>query len=191
MFNVLSIDIDYAYSPSIAGYDDYIEGSRLSLDEQKRLLSEIGAPQPQVNQAKLDVIRNIVSNCVAKNTPLHIIENHHDILPLLPEDVPLCIYNFDHHHDVFYPGWHEQAVLDEGNWVSHLQNYNVRHFYWIRNEDSEGRLDSVKLDFTWTEVYLPAIKDFTKFDLVVGCISPHWTDEHSKKHLNFVLGGMR
>ena len=36
MYNVLSIDIDYAYSPTISLYDDHIEGSRISLQDQQK-----------------------------------------------------------------------------------------------------------------------------------------------------------
>ena len=190
MLNVLSIDIDYAYSPSIAGYDDYIEGSRISLDEQKRLLSDVDAPQPAVNQAKLDLIREVVLQKVAKNTPFHMIENHNEILQLLPKNKELSIYNFDHHHDVFYPGWHTLEVLDEGNWVSHLGDYSIKSFYWIRNNDSEERMDNVSLDFVWNEIYLLDINTLPSFDLVVGCVSPHWTDENSRKHLKYVLEGL-
>ena len=79
-------------------------------------------------------------------------------------------------------------MLDEGNWVSHLQNHNVVDFYWIRNKDSEDRIDNVELAFSWKEIYLPSIKEMPNFDLVVGCVSPHWTGESSKKHLEYVLG---
>ena len=189
--NVLSIDIDYAYSPSIASYDDYIEGSRVTLAEQKRILSAVGAPQPEVNQAKLDLIRAVVLQKVAKKTPVYIIENHNEILSVLPKDKELNIYNFDHHHDVFYPGWHELEALDEGNWVCHLGKHLVTSFYWLRNDDSEGRTDNISLNFAWNEVYLPDIEALPNFDMVVGCVSPHWTDENSRKHLDFVLGDLQ
>lgn len=188
MYNVLSIDIDYAYSPIISLYDDYVEGSRITLEDQEKILSDLGMPKPQVNQEKLELIRNVVAQKVNKGTTTHIIENHHDIIRLLPKEESMCIYNFDHHHDVFYPGWHELKMLDEGNWVSHLQNHNVVDFYWIRNKDSEDRIDNVELAFSWKEIYLPSIKEMPNFDLVVGCISPHWTGESSKKHLEYVLG---
>ena len=187
-YNILSIDIDYAYSPTISLYDDYVEGSRISLAEQQEILLKANAPAPQVNQDKLDVIKAVVDKRVVSDTPFHIIENHQDILELLPKDRVLCLYNFDHHHDVHYPGWHEQEVLDEGNWVSHLHDYKVDDFYWIRNKDSEDRTDNVVLQFHWHEIYLPEIERMPNFDLVVGCVSPHWTGVDSRKHLRYVMG---
>ena len=191
MYNVLSIDIDYAYSPTISLYDDHIEGSRISLQDQQKILAELNLPEPEVNQEKLDLIQKVVSQKVARGTPVHIIQHHHDILKLLPLDTHMRIYNFDHHHDVFYPGWHDLNVLDEGNWVSYLSSHDVEDFYWIRNKDSEDRNDYVVLDFAWHEIYLPIVKDLPKFDLVIGCISPHWTDSNGKEHLDYVLRSMK
>ena len=134
MYNVLSIDIDYAYSPSISAYDDYVEGSRISLGDQQKIFADLCLPEPVVNKEKLEVIKSVVTKTVRASTPVHIIDHHHDILAYRPENKELTIYNFDHHHDVFYPGWHTMDVLDEGNWVGHLQDHNVRDFYWIRNK---------------------------------------------------------
>ena len=57
MYNVLSIDIDYAYSPSISAYDDHVEGSRISLGEQQKIFSDLCLPEPAVNKEKLEVIK--------------------------------------------------------------------------------------------------------------------------------------
>ena len=190
MYNVLSIDIDYAYSPSISAYDDYVEGSRISLGDQQKIFADLCLPEPVVNKEKLEAIKSVVTKTVRASTPVHIIDHHHDILAYLPENKELTIYNFDHHHDVFYPGWHTMDVLDEGNWVGHLQDHNVRDFYWIRNKDSEGRLDNIGLKFSWHEIYLPVIDEMPDFDVVVGCVSPHWTGENCREHLDYVLGGM-
>ena len=51
--NVLSIDIDYAFSPTISVYDDFVEGSRITLDEQNKIFQQNQLPTPEVNQEKL------------------------------------------------------------------------------------------------------------------------------------------
>ena len=58
--HVLSIDIDYAYSPTISVYDDYVEGSRVTLEEQKAILSDLNMPTPEVNLEKIEMLKEVV-----------------------------------------------------------------------------------------------------------------------------------
>ena len=40
--NILTIDADYAYSPSISEYDDYVDGSRIELGKQLAVIQALG-----------------------------------------------------------------------------------------------------------------------------------------------------
>tara|TARA_R100001086_G_scaffold14196_1_gene7129 strand:+ start:103 stop:660 length:558 start_codon:yes stop_codon:yes gene_type:complete len=179
--NVLSIDIDYAFSPSISAYDDHIVGSSISLEEQFKICESIGAT-PKVNNAKLKILKRIVFGIDA---PVIIGTHHHEILNHLPLDSKLTIFNFDHHHDIFYPGWHLREELDEGNWISHLPN--LERYVWIRNLDSENLDPSVQFDFDYEEVIDTSRLFLPKIDLIFGCCSPHWTMSFGRKYLLEVL----
>ena len=84
--HVLSIDIDYAYSPTISTYDDHVEGSRVTLEEQKLILEDLGMPAPKVNSRKLDVLKEVVRKKTNHLTPVIICEHHNEILNYLPKD---------------------------------------------------------------------------------------------------------
>lgn len=181
MFNILSIDIDYAYSPSIAQYDDLIEGTRISIEEQMEILKQQNL-RPKVNHEKLAEIKRVLRTKTSSDTPIVIAENHHQILRFIPE-CSFCIYNFDHHHDIFYPGWHQRHIVDEGNWVSHCEK--LVDYYWIRNKDSEDIDPSVQ--FNCIEILNSQEFDYPQFDLVFACFSPHWTGAQGKKNLLSLL----
>ena len=189
--NVLSIDIDYAYSPTISIYDDYVEGSRVTLEEQRSILSGLGMPAPEVNLEKLKILQQVVKEKTTIETPVVIAEHHDQILKFLPDSEPVSIVNFDHHHDVYYPGWHSLDVVDEGNWVYFCGKQNMISYTWVRNEDSEDLPENLDLQFKFEEVVKPNIHDFPVFDLVFACASSHWTGDSGRKHLLEVLGVKR
>ena len=145
--HVLSIDIDYAYSPTISTYDDYVEGSRVTLEEQQEIMENLGMPKPKVNPEKIKLLKEVVRKKTTHLTPIIICEHHDEIVRYLPKTVPFSIVNFDHHHDVYYPGWHDKDVLDEGNWVYHLNNSPIMKYTWVRNPDSENLPEGLELNF--------------------------------------------
>jgi len=170
---ILSIDIDYMYSPLISEYDDLVKGKSISVEEQKKILSAAGFT-PMVNVEKKKSVIKYLSrlNCVA--IPKVICQNHDEILAFIGNLPAVTIVNIDHHHDVFYPGWHDINVVDEGNWVHHLSRRTNLNYTWVRNKDSENISDNVKIDFLYKELYLEKL-DEKEFDLIFICISPHWT----------------
>jgi len=180
--NVLSIDIDYAYSPTISAYDDFIEGVRISVEEQEKILEHHNVPKPVCNPAKMHNLEVVLKNNIKPNAPITIIENHNQILDFLPDDISFSIYNFDHHHDIYYPGWHSLDTLDEGNWVYFLKDKKINSYTWIRNEDSEDmNFILSELDFDIEERY--TIENMPMFDSVVFCISSRWTGTSGKENI--------
>lgn len=175
--NVLTIDADYVYSPSISEYDDYVDGSRIELGKQLAVISALGYYAIE-NQKKVSEIVLCLQH-VKRSAKVHIVKHHHDILRHLPKTGKYKIVNIDHHHDIFYPGWHDKEVLDEGNWVYHLDR--CEEYTWIRNEDSED-MPEHKLDFVVNELFFSdkVLECMPKFDMVVLCESPHWTGGKGK-----------
>ena len=176
---VLSIDLDYAFSPVIALYDDFIEGSRVSLAEQQAILERHNAPKPQLNPAKIQYLQQVFAQA-QKEAPT-IVEacHHHEIVPHLRGD-ELQMINIDHHHDIFYPGWHESGVLDEGNWVYWLaQQKRLKSYLWIRNDDSEDVDPTVPIDFPYREQAWIDPERLPPIELIFLCTSPHWTGMHT------------
>lgn len=170
--NILSVDIDYAYSPTISEYDDFIKGSSITPEKQMEELKKLNLPLPLINFEKFNLLKRVVSTFVLPTAKIVIMPDHHQILDFLPGG-RLSIYNIDHHHDIFYPGWHDREVLDEGNWVSHVKN--LASYSWFRNLDSENLDSSVELNFDYAELYLDADTVFPKFDFLFCCFSSHWT----------------
>ncbi len=173
--HVLSIDIDYAYSPGIEMYDDHIIGSCITVTEQKKINRDLNLPPPKLNSEKLKYVKNIF-NIREENAPIIIIKHHHQILEYLPS-TPFHLYNVDHHHDIFYPDWHDIKILDEGNWLSHIDSNLIESYTWIRNKTSENIDRSVLIPFTYRELINPDLRILPSFNKVFICISPHWTGE--------------
>ena len=170
---ILSIDIDYMYSPLISRYDDFVVGKSISVDEQSKILAAAGFV-PKVNVAKKERIIKYLRKLDCARVPKIICENHDQIMPFIEKNEFIEVVNIDHHHDVFYPGWHDINVIDEGNWVLHLSKKTKLDYTWVRNKDSENLSPAVKLDFSYKEIYLEKL-DKKEFGLIFICISPHWT----------------
>lgn len=187
VISILSIDLDYAYSPVIAVYDDFVEGSRISFEAQQDIFEQNSLPTPTVNPEKLEYMKQLFKAALqAGDVPIVEGEHHHEILKHLEEGALFEIINVDHHHDILYPGWHEPTELDEGNWVNWLARQNrVVSYTWIRNADSEDLEPEVEVKFSYTETEWldPAV--LPQFNLIFVCTSPHWTGaEHlTLRHL--------
>ncbi len=175
--NILSIDIDYAFSPDISKYDDFVQGSSLSHDDEWKNLFTKGFGKPRVNQEKLDDLLFVYNQALKSTDQVFFINNHHEIVPHLVSSLRYDVVNFDHHHDVFYPGWHSMDSLDEGNWVGWVDKLGLISSYtWYRNPDSEDLDPSVNLKCIYSELQY-AGQDMPKFDVVFICSSPNWVHE--------------
>lgn len=189
--NILSVDVDYAYSPTIAVYDDFVEGSRVSLEEQQKIFSDLSLPLPAVNEKKIEYLKEVVRRSVDASTPIIIGEHHHEILQFLPTKKEFSIINFDHHHDIYYPGWHSLDKLDEGNWVYFLKEKPIIKYTWVRNEDSEDMPDDLPVDFNVQEVLHMPVSDIPKSDLVFFCVSSHWTGSTGRSKVLELISEIR
>lgn len=174
---ILSIDVDYAFSPDISKYDDYVCGSSLSHEEEWKVLSDKGFSKPKVNREKLADLHFVYSQALKSTDQVFFIDHHHEIVSNLDSSICYDVVNFDHHHDIFYPGWHDKSVLDEGNWVNWLDASGLLSSYtWYRNIDSEDLDPSVFLSCQYGEKFYDA-DPLPQFDKVFVCSSPNWIHE--------------
>lgn len=182
--NILSVDLDYAFSPSISAYDDFVEGGRISLAAQKAIFERENLPPPTVNLAKLDLLRRVVSEKVSANADVILSANHHSIMRYLPLGSLFNVTNFDHHHDIYYPGWHSLDTLDEGNWVYWASKRGLTEYVWYKNPDSEAISPSVPaMPLVVEEKTRVDLSSLPEFSLVFACWSPHWTGDCGKSLL--------
>ena len=181
---ILSIDLDYAFSPDISKYDDFVTGSSLTSKEEWEKLKAKGFTKPRVNKAKLDSLVKVYSDALPAAKEVHFISDHHEIVSFFKPGCAYEITNFDHHHDVFYPGWHNMDKLDEGNWVGWVDNLGLISSYtWYRNEDSEDLDPSVDLSCRYEEIFYDS-DPLPEFDYVFVCSSPNWIHEDNIYVLN-------
>ena len=171
---ILSIDVDYAFSPDISRYDDFVEGSNLSTEEEWKILSTRGFTKPKINEKKLKDLLCVFRQALKHTDDVFFIKNHHEIVEKLAQDCTYHIVNFDHHHDIFYPGWHDKKLLDEGNWVNWLDDLGlVSSYTWYRNSDSEDLDAGVSLSCQYNEK-LYCNDSLPRFDKIFVCSSPNW-----------------
>ena len=182
--NILTIDADYVYSPSISQYDDYVDGSRIELSEQLAVIEAIGCDAIENPLTVNDVITCLKR--VKLNAPVHVVQHHHEILQFLPKTIDFKMFNVDHHHDIYYPGWHDKDLLDEGNWVFHMKG--CAEYTWVRNEDSEDiaecTLSFPVREFLFSEKLSEGLPEF---DMVIFCESPHWTGGKGKTTISKLI----
>ncbi len=81
--HVLSIDIDYAYSPGIEMYDDHIIGSRITVTEQKKINRDLNLPPPKLNSEKLKYIKNIYFLMQTKKDTSNLMKKNGNIIKTL------------------------------------------------------------------------------------------------------------
>ena len=181
---ILSIDVDYAFSPDISRYDDFVQGSKLSCTEEWSSLAGKGFTKPRVNQKKLDDLLLVFAGALAGAQAVYFIENHHEIISYLTLTDLYSVVNFDHHHDIFYPGWHDKKVLDEGNWVNWLDEAgSLVSYTWYRNEDSEDLDPNINLSCRYEEIFYNS-DPLPEFDYIFICSSPNWIHEDNIYVLN-------
>ena len=183
---ILSIDVDYAFSPDITKYDDYVKGSSISTKVEWEKLRQLGFDKPRVNQKKLNDLLSVFDSVVGNSKEVFFIKDHHQIVDRLQSisKKKFDIINFDHHHDIFYPDWHSLDFLDEGNWVGWMDKLGlISRYTWYRNQDSENLEKSVSLSCEYCEKNYEG-EVLSGFEYIFVCSSPNWIHEDNIYVLN-------
>ena len=180
MKNIMSLDIDFFFT-EMNTYQKYMDNDltpRQSWQLVKWRAERDGKKLSfEPCNLSLEYIKNVLMNR-CKGAKVVLITEHDEIIRVLEKEK--CfednLYNFDYHEDISYqedPG--EDIELDIENWIQFARKKNlVKRLAWIGQDDSRKTQQTlIKIgntswkDYDW--------QDFPNFDLVVICVSKHFT----------------
>lgn len=154
---------------------EYRELINYDIDPEKSwLMVEALGIDYDINNHTLDFIIDVI-NKKCNNSKVKVINEHNEIIDILIEEKlnDVDMYNIDNHHDITYHNDNSKANLE--NWVIHARNKNlIKNYNWVHTDVSDMCLDS-PISFVhacYKDVNLDLIPNF---DLVVLCISKHFT----------------
>lgn len=94
---------------------------------------------------------------------------HYILQPLLLNKESIDIVNIDHHHDIYYKEYKEDA-FKSSSWLGHYLKYPnfIQNAYWLCNYDSikTSPDDLINMTYNINDV------DFKRFDYLFVCESP-------------------
>lgn len=179
MKNILSIDFDIIMEPSIQLYNNI----------QKKEWNEITNTNAYGNIliGNYETYAKIVNLIFSLSTRLpkekiHIIYDHHHILPFLSKDENYVITNIDHHHDIMYQK--ENTEINCGNWVSHVPN--LLKYFWIKNPNSIfPAFDDIP--YTWADINTYNLNNLMTPDELFICFSEPWIPPNNQPLFYLIL----
>lgn len=171
--NVLSIDCDLMFE-----CDEYSKYTIHSLEpglawEVLELISKKKGVNIDINIEVLKSVARVFDKC--KNAKFRLINEHDEIIDIMKEYncKDATVYNYDHHHDITYGNNDSELSLE--NWVRHGKKLGIiNEYHWVHRPMSDIRVDS---PFSFYKTCLNDVKtkNMNEIDLVVICISKHFT----------------
>ena len=155
-----------------------------------------------IEPLKFNIINNLIKN---KNKNLVFLKTHGEIVNYIKE--PVYIYNFDHHHDVFYENEIKNEIKKcilmnekisneflESCWVYYLYKKELlKEYYCFLNNNSSLHKDILKYGFKFFFNYYNQYNPYKlnlyniNFDKIFIIESPDYTDkEKIKKTLKLI-----
>lgn len=172
MTNITTIDFDIMMAPSIQMYNNMTDipwENRRNISPHFNLLTLDGVHYQKITSYILGLTKAL------KAEQIVIIENHEQILDVIPTDDRIALTNIDHHHDIEYDSDTDDKITS-GNWVKQLYLRNqCQSYFWIRNGNSSMPVEK-------NEHYLTSHIDLREYDLnklmppdvLVLCLSQPW-----------------
>lgn len=168
---VLSIDIDFLFD-----CQDYHKLTNFDLtgEQSWEMINALGNKY-EPHKKYLELLKSILKKNTDKNTKIEIITEHDEIIKTMENNniTESDLFNFDFHHDVTYFEGDSKLTLE--NWVRYAKSKNlVSRYNWIHRELSEY---DFKPPFNFDRICVCDLNlnVLPKFDLVVICISKHFT----------------
>jgi len=184
MVNILSVDFDWIMSPSIDLYNSKA-ADNLNVDISCPATRNVTL-RPDYNQYKqLFIYLQNITNKI--NDPKKVIfcDKHREIETCIKDkwklDIPLHVYNIDHHHDCGYELTLQDTLKDglhSGNWAVAIDN--IKKYTWIGNANSETlTLTDEKIKHFNEFMMVNDINaiNYINFDYVFVCLSPGWVPQ--------------
>ena len=184
MQRILTLDIDYIMSPSIHVYDDWIDGHWVNSATQWEMVVKKMGVEPTHCTRRADYLLKIFLRALEflnDESQIKFARDHHSILEHIGEHKDLIIHNVDHHHDIFYKGWSDPSILNEGNWVWWLdKKEQIEEYTWFGNLNSERFDQSMPFYCEYNKVFDRRRRPMTNPDFIFVCESPHWVPPNSR-----------
>jgi hypothetical protein len=178
----LSIDIDVLFD-EMNTYQKYMD---VDLTPKQSWLV-IGWKCPTLtykhNTKCLEKILNIISR-KCKQSTIHTIQEHDEILNIIKSDTDSSLYSIDYHHDITYLNDDTQPNIE--NWVTHgIKNGYIKDYTWITRPDA---LCPIRTPIQYNIGILDTfdIDTMPDFDRLIICTSKHFTPVKSW-HFNKLL----
>ena len=195
--NVLSLDIDLLFDGET--YAKYIQHEVKPEHSWKFIYTledsgEYGVNTSLNQRALYHMVKILKEKC--KTARVMLIDEHDEILPILKEEGESSVWNFDFHHDITYDGDDTECNIE--NWVRHgyAKGY-ISEYHWVARPMAEPCTQNI-LPYTKDNLEDISLDVLPNFDLVVVCISRHFTPQYqwsllptylmrmlSNQHLNY------
>lgn len=184
MKTYLTIDFDIIMAPTIETYNALAssEVNGWALIVEKNPLLGLSYPSIEIFNKIIDYFKFLHDQGFS-GQDIHIIENHHEIVPLIKEEINLI--NVDHHHDIAYSDDDALNIKDLncGNWVKFLKDNDLIHsYYWINDSNSRGpwvgnceKIINKQISIETTS--LINLLKYDSIDKVIICFSAPWIPE--------------
>lgn len=184
MKTYLTIDFDIIMAPTIEMYNALAcsEADGWERIVEKNPLLGLSYPSIEIFNKIIDYFKFLYDQGF-NGQDIHIIENHHEIVPLIKEEINLI--NVDHHHDIAYSDDDAFSVKDLncGNWVKFLKDSDLIHsYYWINDSNSREPWvgDCEKIINKQISIEITSLINLLKYDSidkVIICFSAPWVPE--------------
>ena len=198
MKNILSLDIDLLFDGET--YAKYIQHD-VDAEDSWGFINILNRKDKyginlNINERALVKMKDIL-RIKCSNARVKFIEEHNELLDILEEEGNgNAVYNFDFHHDISYGG--DDSGCNIENWARHGYSKGyIKEYHWISRVMSEPCQYNV-MQYTKDNLEDITMDLLPKFDLVVICVSHHFTPIHqwtstplwlarqcSKLHLNY------
>lgn len=156
---------------------------------------------------KFNIIYQLLNTSINKNVEKIFLINHGEVPKYINEKV--TIYNFDHHHDVFYEDAVKMEVKKKIDLDLEIKNYGILESCWVYylykkglldeyycflNDNSELQNDILKYGFKFFFNYFNHENPYhidlynTKFDKIFIIESPDYTEKDKIKTVLKLIG---
>ena len=198
MKNILSLDIDLLFEGET--FAKYIQHD-IDAEDSWNCINLLNNTDKydidlNINERALKKMQDIIHR-KCKNSKVYIIQEHDEILPILKaEGMDNTVWNFDFHHDITYGGDDTKCNIE--NWARHgyAKGY-IKEYHWVCRPMSEPCEHNI-MPYTKDNLEDITMKVLPMFDVIVICVSHHFTPRHqwnllplwlqqqcSKFHLNY------
>ena len=184
---ILSIDFDYIMSPCIKLYNNYCAGDENATVIWDKLEHDLEIEKFLCYDAQaLKKIALLIQRNVKNGAELIPIEEHQEIIELLPKEETIDLVNIDFHHDIWYS---PEAVENINNfneyncadWVGYLYLHNrLTSYKWLKAPNSDVyKGEEISYEILGKNDFANIGNDFSK---IFFCFSPQWVP-YKYRHL--------